>query len=247
MVDSVLNDKRLKNIQSGEILSPDCSHFVTDNPVIQFIKATPEMYATTGLAVEEKQVQKAVTKRQKEFRAGRHAARAAIAKLLPNNTFVDQIPILIGPSREPIFPDTISGSISHTDSLCLAACALKNDIPSIGIDIENNNKLDSHLFPTIYTPNEQHCLQKSDTIPNILIFSIKESIFKCLFPFVKVYFDFLDAEITLQPETANSGRFQFELIGDNRSHLQSALPDLTFHGHYCFTEQTVFSLCFFSA
>lgn len=204
------------------------------------------MYTRTGLPLEEKHVQKAVSKRQKEFTAGRHAARAAIAKLLPNQAFVDQIPILVGASREPIFPATISGSISHTDTLCLAACALKNDVPSIGIDIENNTKLDSHLFPTIYTHDEQLRLQKSDTIPNILIFSIKESLFKCLFPFVQVYFDFLDAEIRLQPETANSGQFQFELIGDNRSHLQSALPDLTFHGHYCFTEQSVFSLCFFS-
>ncbi|MDV6253040.1 4'-phosphopantetheinyl transferase [Vibrio sp. EA2] len=215
--------------------------------MIQFVKATPEMYATTGLPLEEKLIQKSVKKRQEEFRAGRHAVRAAIAKLLPNQAFVDQTPILVGLSREPIFPDTISGSISHTDTLCLAACALKNDVPSIGIDVENNQKLGSQLLPAIYTHNEQVRLQESDVIPNILIFSIKESLFKCLFPFVQVYFDFLDAEITLHPETANSGQFQFELVGDNRSHLQSALPNLAFHGHYCFTEQSVFSLCFFCA
>ncbi|MFN1549838.1 4'-phosphopantetheinyl transferase family protein [Vibrio natriegens] len=241
-----MNKKSLKNIKLDEILSPNCFHFRTTSPLIQMVKATPDMYAKAGLPLEEEHIQKSVPKRQEEFRAGRHAARAAIRKLTSDNAFADQSPILVGASREPVFPNTVSGSISHTDSLCLAACAVKNDVPSIGIDVENNQNLAAHLLPAIYTPNEQHHLQKSDTIPNILIFSIKESLFKCLFPFVRVYFDFLDAEIALHPETENSGQFQFELIGDNRRDLQSALPDLTFHGYYCFTEQTVFSLCFFT-
>lgn len=242
----VLNCNSQKNIKLDNILEPWCHHIETVGPTIQFIKATPEMYARVGLPLEEKYIQNAVKQRQREFRAGRHAARAAINKQMPDNIFVDRTPIVVGTSREPVFPDQISGSISHTNTLCLAACALKNEVPSIGIDIENNQKLDNHLLPTVYTPDEQARLKESDTIPNILIFSIKESVFKCLFPYVKVYFDFLDAEITLQPETANSGQFQFELIGDNRSDLQSNLPDLTFHGHYCFNEQTVFSLCFFT-
>ncbi|MGP8308775.1 4'-phosphopantetheinyl transferase family protein [Vibrio sp. YIC-376] len=242
-----MNYKSLKNIRLDKILEPSYYHLGVLEPTIQFMKATPEMYARIGLPLEEKHIQKAVKQRQREFRAGRHAARAAIKKQMPDNIFVDRTPILVGASREPVFPDQISGSISHTNTLCLAACALKNEVPSIGIDIENNQNLDSHLLPAVYTHTEQARLKDSDSIPNILIFSIKESVFKCLFPFVKVYFDFLDVEITLHPETANSGQFQLELIGDNRSALQSKLPSLTFHGHYCFTEQTVFSLCLFTS
>ncbi len=204
------------------------------------------MYSQQGLRLEEKQIQNAVNKRQQEFRAGRHAARSAIKKLMPDDPSVEQHAILIGASREPVFPAAISGSISHTDSVCLAACALKNDVASIGIDVENNRPLDKHLLSVVYTRSEQVWLTKTDTIPNILIFSIKESLFKCLFPFVQVYFDFLDAEITLQPDADNSGQFQFELIGDNRSDLQSGLPELVFHGHYCFTGQYVLSVCYFT-
>ncbi|MEX3072626.1 4'-phosphopantetheinyl transferase [Vibrio alginolyticus] len=239
-----MNCKKWKNIRLDTILEPSCCCVESNQPVIQLVKATPDMYSKYGLPLEEKYIQKAVNKRQQEFRAGRHAARVAFKKLIPNNVFADCLPILVGASREPVFPATISGSISHTDSICLAACALKVDVASIGIDVENNHPLDKHLFSVVYTRNEQAWLTETETIPNILIFSIKESLFKCLFPFVKVYFDFLDAEITLQPETDSSGQFQFELIGDNRSDLQSKLPELVFHGHYCFTEQYVLSLCY---
>ncbi len=90
-------------------------------------------------------------------------------------------------------------------------------------------------------------METSNTLPDTLIFSIKESLFKCLYPFVQVYFDFLDAQITLQPDAENTGQFHFELIGENRTLLQANLPNLSFHGRYCFTEQYVFSLCFFSS
>ncbi|MEI8599033.1 hypothetical protein P4S64_19770 [Vibrio sp. M60_M31a] len=86
-------------------------------------------------------------------------------------------PFLVGASGEPVFLTLLAAVMSHTDSLCLAACAVKNDVPSIGIDVENNQNLAAHLLPAIYTANEQHHLQKSDTIPNVLIFSIKERVY----------------------------------------------------------------------
>ncbi len=243
----ILDCNNLKNSRLDKILDPSCDHVESHNPIIQFMKASPEMYSKVGLPLEEKHIQNAVSKRQQEFRAGRHAARAAIRKLFPSDNLLIHQPILVGSSREPIFPVTITGSISHTDSLCVAACALKSDVASLGIDIEHNHPLDNHHFPAVYTNNEQAWLAQAGSIPNILIFSIKESLFKCLFPFVKVYFDFLEAEITLQPETENSGQFQFELIGENRCFLQSALPNLAFQGYYCFSEQHVFSLCFYAS
>ncbi len=244
-MDCILNCNNLKNIKLATLLDPSCDCVEPPIPLIQFVKATKEMYVQPGLLLEERLIKKAVKKRQQEFRAGRHAARAAIKKLMSHDAFAERQPILIGASREPIFPSAISGSISHTDSLCFAACALKSQVASIGIDIENNQPIEPRLFPVVYTQSEQIRLMETDNLPTILIFSIKESLFKCLFPFVKVYFDFLDAEIHLQAETENRGQFQIELIGNNHSDLQSALPNLEFHGHYWFSEQHVFSLCFY--
>ncbi|WP_342344096.1 4'-phosphopantetheinyl transferase family protein [Vibrio owensii] len=210
------------------------------------MKATADMYCQNGFPEEEKLIQKAVTKRQQEFRAGRHAARSAIKKLIPSTSNDANVTILSGNTREPLFPATISGSISHTDNICLAACALKSNIASLGIDIEANKPLASHLFATVYTRDEQQLLASTSNIPDTLIFSIKESLFKCCYPFVQMYFDFLDAQITLEPATEYSGQFRFELIGRNQAALREKLPNLGFHGYYSFDQQYVFSLCYFS-
>ncbi|PMO37342.1 vibriobactin synthase D [Vibrio sp. 10N.222.52.B12] len=237
----------LKNDKLVNILAPLCLHLESASPTVHIVKATPDMYDKVGLLEEEQQIHKAVKKRQREFRAGRQSAREAIKRLVSNDSELAQVPILSGKAREPLFPSLISGSISHTDSLCLAACALKSEVPSLGIDVENNTPLASHLFSSIYTQSEKALMETSNTLPDTLIFSIKESLFKCLYPFVQVYFDFLDAQITLQPDAENAGQFHFELIGENRTLLQANLPNLSFHGRYCFTEQYVFSLCFFSS
>lgn len=234
------------NHKLDNILDPFCLHRESTSPKIHIVKATPDMYSNLGLPEEEQQIHKAVSKRQREFRAGRNSARAAIKKLAPDNTRLAHAAILIGKAREPLFPSSISGSISHTDSICLAACALKNEVASLGIDVENNTPLASHLFSAIYTQGEKALIEGSNSLPDTLVFSIKESLFKCLYPFVQVYFDFLDAQITLLPETESAGQFHFELIGDNRTSLQADLPNLPFHGRYCFSEEFVFSWCFFA-
>lgn len=236
----------LKNKELGNSLPPVCLHLEGLSPKVYIVKATADMYCQNGFPEEEKLIQKAVTKRQQEFRAGRHAARSALKKLIPSTSNDANVPILSGHAREPLFPATISGSISHTDNICLAACALKSNIVSLGIDIETNKPLATHLFSTVYTRDEQQLLASTSNIPDTLIFSIKESLFKCCFPFVQMYFDFLDAQITLEPATEYSGQFRFELIGPNQAALREKLPNLGFHGYYCFDQQYVFSLCYFS-
>ncbi|PNQ71783.1 4'-phosphopantetheinyl transferase [Vibrio agarivorans] len=209
---------------------------------ICLVKATTEMYQQLGFSQEEVLIANAVPKRQHEFRAGRHAARAAMRTLRPN--YIDA-PILIGSNREPLFPKNISGSISHTEELCLAACADKYHIASLGIDIERRVPLAEELKSVVYTHLEQQVLNQDTHLPSALIFSIKESVFKCFYPFVQVYFDFLDAQISLQPDDNTSGQFTVELIGANRDSLLAKLPPLEFQGHYIFNQDYVFSLCFF--
>ena len=243
---NLLKVTQLKKEAPDSPLAPFHLHLEGASPKVYIVQATPEMYSQVGLAEEEKHIQKAVEKRQREFRAGRHAARSAMQNLDLSKPNMTEMPILTGHFREPLFPSDISGSISHTDGICLAACAQKNEVASLGIDIESNTALAEHLFSSIYTRDEQALLNRTNDLPDTLIFSIKESIFKCCFPFVQVYFDFLDAQITLEPKNKHSGQFSFELIGRNQDALKAKLPNLSFHGHYCFDQQYVLSLCYFS-
>lgn len=237
---------QLKNEAPDSSLAPFHLYLEGASPKVYIVQATPEMYSQLGLAEEEKHIQKAVAKRQCEFRAGRHAARSAMRNLDLSKPNLMEMPILTGHFREPLFPSDISGSISHTDGICLAACAQKNEVASLGIDIESNTVLTEHLFSSVYTRDEQALLNSTDDLPDTLIFSIKESVFKCCFPFVQMYFDFLDAQITIEPKNEYSGQFSFELIGHNQDVLKAKLPHLSFHGHYCFDQHYVFSLCYFS-
>src|SRR5438067_1050128 len=67
-------------------------------------------------------------KRFVEFRAGRAAARCALAALgVPGG------PILPGPDRVPRFPEGIVGSISHCSSHVFAAVARKGDVGGLGV------------------------------------------------------------------------------------------------------------------
>lgn len=82
---------------------------------------------------EAHQIARALPKRQREFAAGRIAAKRAMARL----GFAAS-PLLSGHDRVPVWPDGIVGSISHTTHLCLAALAKRDDgFAAIGVDLED--------------------------------------------------------------------------------------------------------------
>ncbi len=89
----------------------------------------------------------AIPSRGREFSAGRHAARTALALLgLPS------CPIPQGDDRAPVWPSGISGSITHTHLACLAAVIRG---PVLGLDLEEDLPLDTFLWDSILGPEEQ--------------------------------------------------------------------------------------------
>lgn len=124
-------------------------------------------------------IARAAPKRRREFAAGRRAARAAMAELgLP------PAPILRGPQREPLWPDGLTGSIAHCDTLCIAAVSRTHR--SLGLDIEEATPLDTDLEETICTPSERAWLDTLSAGDRGLaakrIFSAKEALFKAQYP-----------------------------------------------------------------
>lgn len=179
---------------------------------------------------EEVFIERAVLKRQREFRAGRNTARRCIRSLIKqkqmSGTQIEASTqdlfrcIAMGDSREPIWPDDLSGSITHTQfechdsqsaqEYCAAVVAFKSDILSIGIDIERIEHLSPDSLALIVTANEwrrskEYCWP---TYWPKFLFAAKESLYKCLFPLTGAYVDFLEADLQLRAVQAVPGLYQ---------------------------------------
>ena len=175
-------------------------------------------------------LQGAVTKRKAEFIAGRYCAKTAIQRLPLQQSPLQQSPLQepplhqassqfsaigIGEKRQPLWPRGIVGSITHSHGFAAAAVADTTSARSLGIDSEYmiNEKTASNIACHILREEENYCdnqqLVDNDIAYLTLIFSAKESIFKCLHPLVHQYFDFKDATISLS--TSKTNRFEYVL------------------------------------
>ncbi|MCG5127180.1 enterobactin synthase subunit EntD [Enterobacter mori] len=130
-------------------------------------------------------------KRKADHLAGRLAAAYALnERTIPG----------IGPSGEPLWPDGISGSITHSGTQAMAVVAPYPAL--IGIDseailAENEAR---EIKDGIIDAQEERVLSRSGypfALTLTLVFSAKESLFKALFPKVKSYMGFDSARITM--------------------------------------------------
>jgi 4'-phosphopantetheinyl transferase EntD len=148
---------------------------------------------------EEALLRKAVTTRRLEFGTTRWCARQALAKLgLP------AAPILPGPRREPIWPDGVTGSMTHCPGYRAAALAHGTDVATIGIDAEPDGPLPDGVGDRIASPEELPALAEltaaaPGTSWDKLLFSAKESTYKAWFPLAKRWLGFMDASISISP------------------------------------------------
>ncbi|EQC2552546.1 enterobactin synthase subunit EntD [Enterobacter sichuanensis] len=130
-------------------------------------------------------------KRKAEHLAGRIAA----AHALPDHTVPG-----IGPSGEPLWPEGISGSITHSATQAMAVVVHHPDA-RVGIDCEAilPDREAREIQDGIIDAQEAMCLTRSGypfALALTLTFSAKESLFKALFPQVKTFMDFDCARIT---------------------------------------------------
>lgn len=146
-------------------------------------------------------------KRRGEFMAGRAHARAALAALgLP------PLALPMGADRAPAWPPGIVGSISHAGDLVVAVAAPARLLHGIGIDVEPATPLDEDLLERVCRPEELTRIRDGSMhAPNPdplhqdpshlakLIFSAKESVYKCTAPRTGIFLEFGDVEILLDP------------------------------------------------
>lgn len=146
-------------------------------------------------------VRGAVARRVTEFHAGRAAARAAMTQLsLPHGS------VLMGQNRAPVWPDGITGSISHSKTACVAVVGLSSQWAGIGVDLEEATMLDPLLITEVCSKAERIWLGQQPAeergVMAKLIFSAKEASYKAQFPVTGQLFGFEVLELTIDRETS---------------------------------------------
>jgi 4'-phosphopantetheinyl transferase EntD len=151
-------------------------------------------------------VRHAVPNRVREFAAGRTCARRALREL-----GIEDFVLLAGQDRQPIWPSSIVGSITHTAGFCAAVVAPRRLFAGVGIDSEQVDKVSRDLWDTICRPEEASW---RDTLPHeqqkaaaALLFSAKEAFYKCQYPLSGEWLDFHDLHVVPVDFGVRSGQF----------------------------------------
>ena len=140
---------------------------------------------------EKKIVKDAVEKRCYEFSAGRMCARKCLGY-----SGISNFSLLKGEYGEPVWPQGFTGSITHYSGVAFAV-TLPQSHGLIGIDFVDLSEklpcphsiLDINELDTKFTDNLKN--------PELLLFSLKESVIKILSPDLQEYIKFTDIKIIL--------------------------------------------------
>ena len=142
-------------------------------------------------------VAKASPKRQREFSCGRYLGHQLLGEL----GFSD---FIIGRDKKgcPIWPESLVGSISHTSHYCAAVIMEKDNVASVGVDLEESGRMKKPLWSKLFTAAETRTLESIKEPDEQLrhaavVFSAKEAFYKCDYPVNNQFHDFADIEIGL--------------------------------------------------
>ena len=185
---------------------------------------------------EEAVIARAIEKRRREFTAGRACVRRAFAKL--------GVPAVAVPNderRAPVWPDGVVGSISHTGDYCAVVVARRADVSAVGLDVEKDEGVAERLWERICTEEELAFVRARDAIERgwwvRLLFSAKESFYKCQYLVTEKYLGFHDVTVSLDPDAR---RFEVTLDVD-----AGAIPrGETLGGGWIVTEGVIATGCF---
>lgn len=145
--------------------------------------------------------------RQVSYVGGRLALRHAAAQLgfqVP--------PILTDARSRPVLPSTLSGSISHKRDLAIGMVSSAS-LGTLGVDLEDYAPHRPAIASHVLTEAEQaQIAELPDSrrwIALLVRFSIKESIYKALDPYVNRYVGFHEAEV--DPDLQGAARVALRL------------------------------------
>jgi 4'-phosphopantetheinyl transferase EntD len=144
-------------------------------------------------------------KRIQDFAAGRSCAHCALREL-----GIADFSLLSGTQREPLWPPSVVGSITHTTGY--AVVARQSDLRSLGIDCEVIDAVNEDLWSRICTPTEIERLERLPAQERqrhaALIFAAKEAFYKSQFPLTRAWVGFEDVAIEVGPSPERTRTFR---------------------------------------
>lgn len=133
------------------------------------------------------------SQRLSDFLRGRYCAHRCLA------SFQISSPVLKDDVGAPIWPEGFSGSISHTHGLAGAILSRKNTFLSVGLDIEKIGRIDTEIWPLLFTESEISLLHKLNSEKqqevSTLMFSMKEAYYKMQYQLTKSGMEYDDLEV----------------------------------------------------
>ncbi len=150
------------------------------------------------------------TARRKHQSAG--ARNLAIELLQGMDLAVEEIPR--GVEGEPLWPNGIVGSLSHTDGYAAASLARSGDCRGIGIDVEPALPLPGETGELVLGEQERDWVNSVEVrLPAAgrMIFCAKECVHKLVHPLTRTWLDFLDVRVVFEPDLI---RFSVQPLSD---------------------------------
>jgi 4'-phosphopantetheinyl transferase EntD len=187
------------------------------------------------LPAEAAHVARAVHERVQEFAAGRLCARRALAEF-----GIDDFAVRVAGDRQPIWPESIAGSITHTGGYGAAVVAERRSAAALGLDSEVVGDVGARIWPSICVSRERawiESLPASEQAAAVtLIFSAKEAFYKCQYALVRERLNFHDVSVEVAEWGASSGAY---LIHATRSIALCTRMALPVPGRFLFHEELV--------
>lgn len=164
-------------------------------------------YAEALSTAEKQVVASAIAIRRQTYSTGRYCAKQALAALqVSSDEFGEGL--LRQDDGSVSWPAGCIGSISHTNHWAVAVAG-RNAQPfrSVGVDIEHIDRVNKLVLKQIATDRERASLDEIPELPwaRAALFSIKESLYKCLRPVHGAFFGFKDVELLQLNRLAESG------------------------------------------
>jgi enterobactin synthetase component D len=172
-----------------------CAVNIPDRP-----DPVPEEVLASLHAPERKLATELRMYRQVQYVGGRIAMRGALRQL-----GAPERPVLPDERGTPKLPVGFTGSISHKRDLAIAMVARDNGW-TLGVDLEDYAPARPNIARAVLRDTELAAIEELPPerawIELLVRFSIKESVYKAIDPYVRRYVDFKEAEV----ETSVDGR-----------------------------------------
>jgi 4'-phosphopantetheinyl transferase EntD len=163
-------------------------------------------YRSVLFSNEATYVKGVVERRAREFSTGRRVAREALARVGIENC---EIP---SEDRRPVWPASVTGSITHTRSLAAAIAGPRSRFVGLGIDLEEENAVSQKISGRVLTETEREWLPGPGW--RSMIFASKEAVYKAINPVIGEFLGFQDVELEVDVE---DGKFRAHCLQERDS------------------------------